>query len=549
MMSLFGTKGYKGKREVSNGLFILFFIMILALNLLMNAIFLRFSNSNYVFNAVWVILFLKIALFDGFLINKGAFYYFSKGFDIALSFAAVSLQGAAPITFLLFLVIIIDSAIKKNSEGAKITAIFALTSYFELVIIWLFKREIPLNNSILILFNFIVFIVISIVTYEIALQKEKAEADTKSEIDGLKQFKEKAIHSNAETKCQITDLENRNNKITKKLAKFSTLQQINRVVNSTLDIKELLNLVTDMIIGVIGVKYCTIFLKKDSSEKLSIGSTNIKDTETLEKIKEKVALKLIGILEGGQRVLNNTIDLYTYPGAMDRGIEGALFAPIVKGGKVLGLIIAEHAVEHKMDDDSKKFIEDIANQIGVAIENAKLYDEMEMVATTDGLTKVYNRMFFQQNYNKIFEDARTNNQPLSAMMMDIDFFKKVNDNYGHDFGDEVLKSIAQLVKNNLNSNGMIARYGGEEFIVLFTNTTLDQSYKLAEDIRKKIEGNIIQHDGRATKVTVSIGVSEFPHVVTSSNELLKSADEALYQAKDNGRNCVRKGMVVYHQVE
>lgn len=549
MSSQINTKGFKGKSEISNGILILLFIMVVCLNFFISYIFPDFSKHNYLFIAVWLILFLKITIVDRLIVNKPIFYYLGKVFDIVLSFTAVSIQGAYLVTFLLLLVIIIDSAFKKDSEGTKITAIFGLTSYVELVFFWYLKNEITPNNIIFIIFNLVILTIISQVIYKIALEKEKIKTDMKSEIDELKQFKEESDHSNAEIKCQITDLEIKNKKISKNLARFSTLQQINQVINSTLNLEELLKLVVDMIIGVIGVKYCTIFLKEDSTEKLSVGSTNIKDTVILKTIKEKVALRLFNILEGGQRVLSNNIDIYTYPGAMDRGIECAIFVPIVKGGKVLGLIIAEHAVEHGMDDESKKFIEAIASQIGVAIENARLYDEMEKIATTDGLTKIYNRMFFQQNYIKIFEEAKSSNQPLCAMMMDIDFFKKFNDNYGHDFGDEVLRSTAQLIKNNLDSNGMIARYGGEEFIVLFKNTTLDQGYKLSEELRKKVESNIVQFNGKAIKITVSMGISEFPHVVTNDKDLLKSADEALYQAKGDGRNCVKKGFIVSRPTE
>lgn len=544
-MSVFiNTKGFKGKKEISGGIFILFFVMIMILNFAVYKVVYSISNRQILFFVVWAILFLKITLIDRLLINMPTLYYFGKVIDIILSFTAISIQGTALAAFLLLLVIIIDSAFKKNSEGAKVSAIFGLASYLEIILIWILKHEITLGNIVLIIFDLVVLAGISIATYKFALEKEKFETDIISEVDELRKFKEESTQSTAEMKCQITDLESKNKKMSKNLARHSTLQQMNQVVNSTLDIKELLKLVTDMIIGVIGVKYCTIFLKNDSPEKLSVGSTNIKDSEILEDIKEKVALKLFRILEGGQRVLNNNIDIYTYPGAMDRGIESALFVPIVKGGKVLGLIIAEHAVEHGMDDESKKFIEAIANQIGVAIENAKLYEEMETIAATDGLTKVYNRMFFQENYIKIFDEAKANGQTLCAMMMDIDFFKKFNDNYGHDFGDEVLRSTAQLVKKNLDPNGMIARYGGEEFIILFKNTTLEQGYKLSEELRQKIENNIVEHNGRATKVTVSMGVSEFPHVVSSSKDLLKSADEALYQAKADGRNCVRKGLAV-----
>jgi len=165
---------------------------------------------------------------------------------------------------------------------------------------------------------------------------------------------------------------------------------------------------------------------------------------------------------------------------------------------------------------------------------------LELLSITDGLTKLNNHRYFQDELVRAFEESVRYGRPLSLAMIDLDFFKKVNDTYGHAVGDEVLKCAAKLFKQSARSTDLVARYGGEEFAVMMPETDLDDAAVFAEKIRSIIESTSFDTAAGSIPVTVSIGVASVPHSrIASPKELIVSADKALYRAKKNGRNQVQ----------
>ncbi len=165
---------------------------------------------------------------------------------------------------------------------------------------------------------------------------------------------------------------------------------------------------------------------------------------------------------------------------------------------------------------------------------------LELLSITDGLTKLHNHRYFQDELARAFDEAQRYEKPLALAMIDIDFFKKVNDTYGHAVGDEVLKAVAQLYRDSVRSTDLVARYGGEEFAVMMPEATLDDAMIFAEKIRDIIESTPIQTQGGQVNATVSIGVASIPHTrIHRSKELIVAADKALYRAKRGGRNQVQ----------
>ncbi|MDR2181816.1 MAG: sensor domain-containing diguanylate cyclase [Treponema sp.] len=164
-------------------------------------------------------------------------------------------------------------------------------------------------------------------------------------------------------------------------------------------------------------------------------------------------------------------------------------------------------------------------------------DALEKFAYTDGLTGLYNRRHFMELALTSLEKARRFNTSCFAMILDLDFFKKVNDTYGHLAGDEVLKNASSLMKKTLRSYDLLARYGGEEFVVLVTDTDRDPVMNLAERIRESIEKNPCVYGNLRITCTVSIGVAESAPDCSITG-LIDLADKALYQAKESGRNRV-----------
>ncbi len=164
---------------------------------------------------------------------------------------------------------------------------------------------------------------------------------------------------------------------------------------------------------------------------------------------------------------------------------------------------------------------------------------LELLSITDGLTRLYNHRYFQDELARAFDESKRYNRPLSLAMIDIDFFKKINDTHGHATGDEVLKAVSKLMSDSVRSTDLVARYGGEEFAVMMPETELDDALVFAEKIRSLLEGEPVPTQAGPLPVTVSIGVTSVPHSrVHSPKEMVVSADRALYRAKKTGRNRV-----------
>ena len=165
-------------------------------------------------------------------------------------------------------------------------------------------------------------------------------------------------------------------------------------------------------------------------------------------------------------------------------------------------------------------------------------EKLRQLATTDPLTQIYNRRAFFEIANSFFSLAKREKVELSIMILDIDFFKKINDTYGHLTGDKILQHLTKVVQTTLRKSDIFARYGGEEFIILLPNTNLDAAQNVAQKIRLEIERTPSHIDGRDIFITISIGCSSLRQDDSSLNEIILRADKALYKAKENGRNRV-----------
>lgn len=167
------------------------------------------------------------------------------------------------------------------------------------------------------------------------------------------------------------------------------------------------------------------------------------------------------------------------------------------------------------------------------------YDKLNKDAVTDGLTKCYNKAYFNQMSDTLVKKSKVTGEPLSLILFDLDHFKHLNDNYGHDAGDYVLKELAQLVRSiNIREFDIFARYGGEEFVVLLPNTNLKNAFQIAERIRISIAEHNFVYSEQKLPVTASLGVADYRQGVNCGVDLFKRVDSALYKSKNGGRNRV-----------
>jgi len=168
----------------------------------------------------------------------------------------------------------------------------------------------------------------------------------------------------------------------------------------------------------------------------------------------------------------------------------------------------------------------------------QLNEQLREMARTDVLTELNNRRFFVQEAEKALERIKRYPQPLALLMIDIDFFKKINDTYGHVCGDLALKSVADQIRASFRGSDVIGRIGGEEFAILMIDSTPEKAFQKAEMFRSSIEQMNFVYNDSSIPITVSIGISQYKDSNCSLDDLVTGADHAMYRAKEQGRNCV-----------
>jgi diguanylate cyclase (GGDEF)-like protein len=322
---------------------------------------------------------------------------------------------------------------------------------------------------------------------------------------------------------------------------LSALYETGRKVSSSLKIDEILNSMLDGIANKLGYPRLKLFLTNGGeapSEKIypsNEGKTDWQvDSETLNKvIQEKSSQSIIQpLLEKKSFWKEKILKRKCY-------YSIHIFSPITVRDKLKGVVAVGMDIATKPEPSSLHTLETLTHQVATVLENAQLYEEVELLSITDGLTGLFNRRHFMAKLTEDINRARRYNYLLSLVMLDVDHFKKVNDTYGHSQGDIVLKEIAGLLKKDLRAGDVVARYGGEEFVVLYPYTKLDAAALAAERLRALVENYPFPGQHSPLKVTISLGVATFPSKeVHDEDSLISQVDKCLYKAKWAGRNRV-----------
>jgi len=202
----------------------------------------------------------------------------------------------------------------------------------------------------------------------------------------------------------------------------------------------------------------------------------------------------------------------------------------------IGCLVAAAGSPQIFTKNSKEILEIIAAQIAIKVKLGQAHEQLALLATTDGLTGLANHRAFQHGCTVMFERAKRNNHSLCLMLGDLDYFKNINDRYGHPYGDEVLKIVASVMAESVRTVDLAARYGGEEFALLLENCDAKGGLVMAERIREKIAQLKLFRNGEQVPVTISLGVAIFPGDCSEKDHFIELADQALYRAKKAGRN-------------
>lgn len=329
------------------------------------------------------------------------------------------------------------------------------------------------------------------------------------------------------------------------MTEFAAFYDVSRKLASSLNLADILFTTLDSARKIVRYSFGAITLFNSEGDTLTISSFIGEKKDELINKQFKPDGSLIGYilntynrtyLIGDASQKSSLLPLFG-PKLTVPAYSSLLLIPLQIKGKNTGAMVFASESRYFFTPYEAEIFEVLGNQVSVAIDNARMYQQVEALAVTDGLTKLYNHRKFQEILDNEFRRAQRYNTPLTIMLIDIDRFKNINDTKGHPVGDEVLKRIAGIIKKFVRETDYPCRYGGEEFVLVLPNTTTKEAVTIAERIRKSVEKSTFIFENREELyITISIGIASFPSDAKEKQELVDKADKALYFSKESGRN-------------
>jgi diguanylate cyclase (GGDEF)-like protein len=317
------------------------------------------------------------------------------------------------------------------------------------------------------------------------------------------------------------------------------LEAINAIAKQTtavLDLKELLSKVCSLIRHAFPVSHVSVLLKEEEDMVLRAHCGDL-TPRIPEGGKLSASVGLWGrALMTGKTTIEN--DIRIAPDYVGFFVETAsrMCIPLVSFGQTLGVLMLDSAQTGAFRTNDVQSLESVADICSNAIQNANYVERVKQLAYLDGLTGIFNRRFFELRIAEEIERARRFNVGMAVIMVDIDQFKRLNDEFGHLLGDEVLRQVSSIFHQQLRKIDVVCRFGGEEFAILLSQTNPQHAFSVAEKLRRLVE--TWQFPGVPRPVTISAGAASYPDHGTTRDELVKAADAGLYGAKLAGRNRV-----------
>ena len=338
--------------------------------------------------------------------------------------------------------------------------------------------------------------------------------------------------------------------LSKKLSRYTQLQTIAEELSNLTDLASIAELAVTRAFSLIGKSdVCLLFLVNQEQQELSLFAS--KKREAIATIRAKHGDQFDRyVLRTHRPLLVNDVRRdfrFTIGIAPEREVGSVIACPLMVGQTPEGVLRLDSARPAAYTQDDLRFLDILLDLLSVAMTNAKLFARTQQLAITDGLTGLTLRRPFLEQLSREMIRAGRGREPLSVLMADVDHFKQFNDAFGHTAGDVILKGVAEVLRVVVPPGALVARYGGEEFVVLLPRLTRHEASDVAEKLRRVVEAQV-QSGGRVPMgasapvrlggVTLSVGVASFPDDAQGELELIRVADQRLYQAKRAGRNLV-----------
>lgn len=374
-------------------------------------------------------------------------------------------------------------------------------------------------------------------TVETSLDKEKLLLENKRLLDELRAKDEKIGQLN-----QHIELKNE---------QIARLHKIYIDIVLSLDLNKKFDLITHIAKELFQAEITSLMLIDRKTGKLKIASAKGLDDKVIKKTAIEIGEGIAGLVAKEKHpILVNNIEEDPRFKQVKRPrykTKSFMSSPLMFEDEVIGILnCADKTTGESFQEEDLSLLSMVSSYLTSVLHNAKLFEELALsnkrlktLSNFDELTNAYNHRYLHERLNTELERAKRYHYPLSILMIDLDFFKSVNDRYGHQFGDFVLKEIAKQFKEAVRNVDIVTRYGGEEFTIILPDTNIEGARIAAERIRARIQAHTFASDPHLEKITISVGIASLRvDDTTTTEQLIKNADNKLYQAKNQGRNCV-----------
>jgi diguanylate cyclase (GGDEF)-like protein len=325
------------------------------------------------------------------------------------------------------------------------------------------------------------------------------------------------------------------NKMEQLIKNLERISDISAVLTSFVNLTELLNHLVTAIRENFNY-YNVAVLLFNSSKELEVKAYSGFNEKYIDRIGEiiKMGEGVVGwVAENGIPLhIKDTRTDPRYVGRMDVPFS-EITTPLKISGKIIGVLNVEAEGSNALDDNDFRIISILSSHLATAIDNTFKYEETERISVTDAMTGMYNYRFFMNKLKEEIERAKRLSIPISVIMIDVDFFKEINDTHGHIVGDSIIKELAELLQNIIRKGDIVTRYGGDEFFIILPGAGKVFTHALSERVIKQVkEYKFVQN----IKLTISLGIVTYPDDADNIESLLKWVDDALYDAKRKGRD-------------
>lgn len=338
-------------------------------------------------------------------------------------------------------------------------------------------------------------------------------------------------------------LNQRTSELEKSQAQIETIYETSRNLGERLNLEEVVDELLNIVQKILGYQFSAIFILNDPNTLSLLGEIKegkkIQHSEPVKKSLDEILRK---VTAAGRPVrVFDTTNVYGHKRESDE-FKSLLAVPMISRGKVIGVLSAQSKRLGAFLEQDEKIFSILAGSAALAIENASLHQKTKELSILDELTGVYNYRYFIEKLFQETKRAGRYKQSLSLLMVDIDWFKRCNDTYGHVFGNRVLQELAQRIRDSVRDVDVVSRYGGEEFAVILPQTNNKDAQMIGERIRHRVESIPFVGEERDSslrvRVTVSLGVATCPENGGTVEDLVEKVDQGLYLAKGKGKNIV-----------